>query len=222
MDQNPSVTTNEQTVATPESVAAKKKSFKRSLISMLAITVVAIIIFSAQTVAYFTDDNSTGKNVIQSGNLDIELIEMTEVGGSQVLYTNPVSVMPATSVSKIVSVHNAGTLPVYVRVSLETAIHQHNQEKNLPDYWQSLITCNINAEYWTYQNGYFYYNLPLEPGKSTAPLFDTVSFSPAMGNEFTNSEITLTVTSEATQSNGTGETATTATGWPTSAATTQE
>ena len=220
MDQNQSVTTNEQTVATPESVAAKKKSFKRSLISMLAITVVAIIIFSAQTVAYFTDDNSTGRNVIQSGNVDIELIEMTKVGDSQVLYTNPVSVMPATSVSKIVSVHNAGTLPVYVRISLETAINK--DENNLPDNWRSLITCNINEEYWTYQDGYFYYTLALEAGKSTAPLFDTVSFSPAMGNEFTNSEITLTVISEATQSNGNTDRATTATGWPASAAATQE
>lgn len=200
----------------------KKKAFARSLISIIAFTVVSIIIFSAQTVAYFSENRNSGANTIKSGNVDIDLIEMTETANGVVQYTNPVSVMPATSVSKIVSVYNAGTLPVYVRIKVVKTINK--DENSVPANWQDMIACNYNVDNeattdvkegaWTYYDGYYYYNLPLAAGQSTASLFDTVIFSPAMGNEFTNSQMTMAVICEATQASGNYAAPWQADGWP--------
>jgi hypothetical protein len=202
----------EQTSASQNLASNKKTALKRTLVSIIAFIVISVIIFSAQTVAYFSIDKSSDLNVIQSGNLEIELIEMKDENGTEVLYTDPVSVMPATSVSKIVSVRNTGSLPIYVRISVETLINK--EENSLPDQWRSLISCNYNTEYWTYSDGYFYYNFILEPQNVTSPLFDSVSFSPAMGNQFMNSEIKLTVTSQATQANYGATSPLNAAGWP--------
>ena len=204
----------EQTSASQKLASNKKTALKRTIVSIIAFIVISVIIFSAQTVAYFSIDKSSDLNVIQSGNLEIELIEMKNENGTEVLYTDPVSVMPATSVSKIVSVRNTGSLPIYVRISVETLINK--EENSLPDQWRSLISCNYNTEYWTYSDGYFYYNFILEPQNVTSPLFDSVSFSPAMGNQFMNSEIKLTVTSQATQANYGATSPFNAAGWPSS------
>lgn len=202
----------EQTSASQNLASNKKTALKRTIVSIIAFIVISVIIFSAQTVAYFSIDKSSDLNVIQSGNLQIELIEMKDENGTEVLYTDPVSVMPATSVSKIVSVRNTGSLPIYVRISVETLINK--EENSLPDHWRSLISCNFNTEYWTYSDGYFYYNFILEPQNVTSPLFDSVSFSPAMGNQFMNTEIKLTVTSQATQANYGATSPLNAAGWP--------
>ena len=200
----------------------KKKSFRNSMISIAALSFVTVAIFSAQTYAYFTENANSDDNRIVSGNLDIELIEMQNTQQGQVAYVNPVSIMPATSVSKIVSVQNSGSLPVYIRVKIEKSINK--SENEIPEGWENLITCNFKLDnvdtpetmegLWTYHDGYYYYNNALTPGSTTAPLFDTVHFSHEMGNEFTNSEIRFAVICQATQANGNSDSALTAWGWP--------
>ena len=200
----------------------KKKSLRNSLFSMVAFAFVTIIFFSAQTYAYFTDGVDNEQNKIASGELDIELIEMRQSGTGETAYVNPVEIMPATKVSKIVKVQNTGTLPVYIRIKIEKDINK--QDKDLPPDWESLITCDFNLDdtatanvkegLWTYQGGYYYYNEPLEAGKTSVPLFEHVFFSADMGNEFTNSEIFFTVRCEAAQVNGNADSAMEATGWP--------
>jgi hypothetical protein len=49
---------------------------------------------------------------------------------------------------------------------------------------------------------------------TTASLFDTIYFSPEMGNEFTNSQITFKVICQATQANGNAASPLDAWGWP--------
>ena len=194
---------------------AKDKIFKRSLVTTIAFILISIIFFSAQTFAYFTDSADNDENLIQAGKLGIELIEMKDVNGSEEVYTNPVHVVPTRTVSKIVTVKNSGNLPTYVRISLEIAI-DNEDERNLPENWRDLIVFDINTDFWTFRDGYYYYILPLEPGHATASLFTSVTFSPEMGNEFAKSEITLRVNAEATQVNGNGDDVFTAGGWPNS------
>ena len=202
-----------------ERMKAKRRLFTRSIISVIALIVITVILFSAQTVAYFSDKVKTNEVAITAGNLDIELFEMMESGNGQVVYQDPLRVMPATAVSKIVTVKNTGSLPVYVRIRIDKKIETANE---VPDDWKHLIECDFNTSDWTFKDGYYYYNEALASGEVTEPLFQTVLFSAKMGNEFTNSTIYLVVTSEATQANGTGDSALTAVGWPAPATTVQE
>ena len=200
----------------------KNKSLRNSVISTVAFAFITIVLFSAQTYAYFTSSVASENNEIVSGNLDIELIEMKNTGTGETAYVNPVQIMPATSVSKIVKVKNTGNLPVYIRIKIEKSINK--PESSLPANWEELFSCDFDLDdvstpdemegFWTYQDGYYYYNLPLEPGTATVPLFENVFFSAEMGNEFANSQIFFTVRCEATQSNGNADTAMEAVGWP--------
>jgi len=190
-----------------------KKSFKKSLASTVAFAVLTIVLFSAQTYAYFTSAVKDDNNKIESGILDVSLIEMTDPGTGETEYVNPVEIMPATSVSKIVKVKNSGDLPVFIRMKIDKSINK--PENTLPDNWEDLISCDINTDAWTYRNGYYYYNEALESGSVTIPLFKNVYFSADMGNEFTNSQILFTVRCEATQRNGNGVDPLEAKGWPT-------
>jgi predicted ribosomally synthesized peptide with SipW-like signal peptide len=204
---------------TDESIAAQscelkraKKSFKKSLASTVAFAVLTIVLFSAQTYAYFTSTVKNDNNKIASGILDVSLIEMTDPGTGEIEYVNPVEIMPATSVSKIVKVKNSGDLPVFIRMKIDKSINK--PENTLPADWEALISCDIDTDVWTYKDGYYYYNEALESGSVTIPLFKNVYFSADMGNEFTNSQILFTVRCEATQRNGNGEDPLAAQGWP--------
>lgn len=199
------------------SLKLKKKLFKRSFICLIALVIASAIHFSAWTVAYFGENVTAGYSTIKAGNVDILLIETMQGADGITAYMDPVSIMPATSVSKMVSVKNAGDLPIYIRIKLDMTIED---ESNKPDDWKDLIRCTYgesdacNSDWILKNDGYYYYKNALETGESAA-LFDTVHFSPAMGNQFTNQKFVLRVTSEATQANGNGTSAQTAAGWPT-------
>jgi alternate signal-mediated exported protein len=200
----------------------KKKKTKRALISTIIFECVTVLLFSAQTFAYFNQTINSDTNKIASGNLNVELIEMQSTQEGETVYMNPMEIMPATEVSKIVRVENAGDLPIYVRIKIEKTINK--DESTLPDNWEDLISCNFKLDnnlttdvkegLWTYHNGYYYYILPIEAGSTSVPLFDVVSFSAEMGNEFINSEMHLTITCQATQANGNADNVIDAVGWP--------
>lgn len=194
----------------------KKKTLLRSLVSGIAFIVVTVILFSAQSLAYFTDNTTSQKNRLSSGTVEINLIEMMDhENGGQVTYTDPSSIMPATSVSKIVTVKNSGTLPVYVRIKLDKVISNESElPESLRGTWKELVSCNFNTTEWTYKDGYYYYDEALISGETTAALFDKVAFAASMGNDFANKTISFSVISEATQANGNGTDVFTASGWP--------
>ena len=192
-----------------------KRSLRNSIIASVVFVLLTVVAFSAQTYAYFTDSESSAENKIQSGNLDIDTVEVK--GGENVVISAGESLefAPGSEVDKIVKIKNSGTLPVYVRVKIDVTIDK--EESSLPANWRELITFNIvlddpataNVEGpWILKDGYYYYRVPLEKALLSEALFTTVTFSPAMGNQFTNSEITVTLTCQATQSdfNGTGPT----------------
>lgn len=197
--------------------ARKRRRFMRSVITTAVLLLTTLAIFSAQTYAYFVDYAESERNRITAGTLDIELIEMQNTNASEIAYATPVNIAPGTEVSKIVTVKNAGSLPVYIRIKIEKTINKSEDE--IPSDWEELITCKLGeklipAGLWVYHDGYYYYNIDLAPSSTTAPLFDTVAFSKSMGNEFANSKIAFKVISQATQVNGNSDSPLTAWGWP--------
>ena len=200
----------------------KKKKTKRALIYTIIFEFVTVLLFAAQTFAYFSQTINGDTTKIASGSLNVEIIEMQNTQEGETVYMNPVEIMPATDVSKIVRVENAGDLPIYVRIKIEKTINK--DESTLPDNWEDLISCNFKLDnnfttdvkegLWTYHNGYYYYILPIEAGSTSVPLFDVVSFSAEMGNEFINSEMRLIITCQATQVSGNADNVIDAVGWP--------
>ena len=189
---------------------------KKLIICVIALIVTTVIIFSAQTVAYFSDglDDNVVMTLVGS-NLSGELIETTipTDGGDPIVGPTPVKIIPGVTVKKSVSVKNTGELAMYLRVTVdkEFGLSKENEGKTVDP---ALVGLELNDEYWELKDGFYYYKLPLSKGASTEPLFTTVSFSPEMDNTYTNSTITLRIMAYATQVENNGATVFDAQGWP--------
>ena len=120
--------------------------------------------------------------------------------------------MPGTKVTKIVEVKNTGTGAAFLRLYVEKNVYGADQKPMKSDP----VSLNFNDTDWTYSEseGYYYYNRPLEPGKTTEPLFTTVTFDPLMGNEYQNASAHVKVIAYAVQSANNGDSPQAAKGWP--------
>lgn len=184
----------------------RNKSFKNSVIASIAFALISVVLFSAQTYAYFTDSETSENNTIKAGNLKMEIIPAGEMGA-----LTTAAFMPGTEVDRSVSIKNTGSLPAYIRVKIDISITSDN---SVPANWKDYVDFNI-TDLWDYKDGYYYYKVKVESGLITEkPVFDKITFSTDMDNSFTNSEIKITVTSEAIQSTFTGDSPLTAP-WPT-------
>ena len=198
------------------------KKFRNSIIASFLFFVIAIAIFSAQTYAYFWDTRMSSSNTIIPGNVDIEILEVNESNEPQNAVLSPISYMPGSKIEKSVKVKNTGSLSVYVRIKIEKKVL--NEENNLPDGWEELITCDFNLDDdstpdiienpWIYRDGYYYYHIEVDPQSITASLFDAVLFSETMGNEFANQKIEFKIICQTVQANGNSDNPLDATGWP--------
>ena len=170
------------------------------------------------TLAYFTAEERA-HNVITSGGVDIELLEWADLQ-HQDEWTDIEGVMPGTSVTKAVEVANTGASPAWVRVKVTKAIEMAD-EGDAPDL--DLIQMDFDEESWTLRDGWWYYTQPLPAEKADDPnahvtpyLFTKVTFAGAgMGNPYQNAKITIDVQAEAVQVANNGDSALTASGWPT-------
>ena len=184
---------------------------KRKLLAAAA-AAICLSIAAYGTVSYFTAED-TAINVITAGNIEIELLETTipEGGGEPVPFEDVIGVMPGTEVSKIVEVKNVGDKTAYVRIQLEKALTLAEGYEGEIDL--SLISFNIDTESWTEKDGYYYYNLPLEAGETTKPLFTVVTFSNEMSDIYQNSKAEITVNVDAVQADNNGNSVSEAVGW---------
>lgn len=173
-----------------------------------AVLAICLSMLIYTTIAYFNTAD-TARNVITTGNIDIELQETTADGKE---FTNVVNVMPGQEVSKIVRIYNKGANDAYVRISLNQFIELASGEIQ-PDT-SDLIFLDIDTQNWTAKDGFYYYDKPLAPGETTEPLFKTVTFAAGMGNEYQGSEATIEVTAQATQVKNNGGSVFDAAGWP--------
>lgn len=193
----------------------KKKTLEKSLLSALVFLVVTVVLFTAQTYAYFVDSTTSSTNQVITGHLDVELISIRDDDGGEHDYSAiPTKIMPGSSVKQgDVVVKNAGSYPVYVRIRVETHVLQSDNEISAD--LNGLIYCNFMADgSWVYNDGYYYYTEALAPSEKTTALFDTVIFSPNMGNEFKNSKLQFKVICQSVQSNENSDDPLTAWGWP--------
>ena len=185
----------------------KSRSYRTSVIATLLFTLLIFVVFSAQTYAYFTDSAQSFNNSIQSGNLDVSIIPAGQSGD-----VTSYSFAPGTVIEKKVKIDNAGSLPMYVRAKIDITIDKagltDDEKAALVTRILSehLISFNINAENldWILSGGYYYYKAALAADAEPVLLYSKVIFSPDMGNEYTNAKITITVNTEAVQSDFNG------------------
>ena len=160
------------------------------------------------TLAYFTA-NGTARNVITAGNIKIDLIE-TDAEGNP--FENVSGVTPGAEVDKVVTVKNTGDNPCYVRISVDKEIQLAEGKSGEVDL--SLIDIDFDTENWTLQDGFYYYNVVLEPNETTEPLFTTVTFNTDMDNLYAGCSANVMVCAQAVQCANNGGSVFEANGWP--------
>ena len=186
---------------------------KKRKILVCAVIISCLSLSAYGTIAYFTAD-AVASNVITSGNIKIDLKEtaIPEEGGSPVPFENRIGVMPGTAVSKIVQVENIGSQSAYIRVGVDKEIFLAEENTEEPDL--SLVSWDVNSDFWEEKDGFYYYKEVLETGQTSEPLFTEVVFDASMGNMYQNSKAEITVTAQATQVAHNGNNALEAQGWP--------
>lgn len=180
-------------------------------VCVIALLVICLAIAAYGTSAYFTHEQ-TATNVITSGSIKVELQEWSDTGSGLVPFEAVEGVMPDTEISKIVLVKNIGGQAAWIRVSLDKAINLAEGVNGEVDL--SLISYDLNTDFWTEKDGFYYYNATLQPNEVTEPLFTKVIFSATMSNMYQNSKAVIDVTAQATQVANNGTCALDAAGWP--------
>lgn len=185
---------------------------KRKLIILSALAIF-VSICAAGTLAFFTAETTT-HNVITTGGVKIELNEWADSDRTKE-FENLTGVMPGRTATKIVEVKNTGNSTAWVRVKIDKkiALEEGAVGEVDPDV---VVLDGLNNDNWTYntEDGYYYYNSPLDAGETTAPIFTGVKFDPQMDNRYQGATVTVDVTAYAVQYANNGETVDKATGWP--------
>lgn len=190
---------------------------KKKLLLTAAIAICFAIVASG-TVAYFASED-TAHNIITTGGVSIEVVEkMQDANGTFVDFPDEgiKGVVPGADVSKIVSVENIGESEAWIRVQVEAAIKAEDGSALPLELEDSAPVMTYTAgDRWTLSaDGYYYYDKPVAAGKSTDILFDTVSFSAQMGNEYQNCTANIVISAQAVQTANNGNTVQEAQGWP--------
>lgn len=189
----------------------KKKIF------LIAVALICISILGYGSLAYFTTEG-TARNVITTDGLDISIEEWQQTPGGLVPYPQdkPIVVMPATSVSKIVTVKNHQAQS-FIRAKLDVTVkNADGQVMEISEaQMKKIITLNLNPQDWTEKDGWWYYGTAVNTGDVTQPLMTGVEFDgPNMTNEYQNCTVEITVTAQAVQTAHNGANALEAQGWP--------
>lgn len=174
-----------------------------------AVLVIAISSLAGGTLAYFTAD-STAHNVITSGNVKITLQEWANDDKTEP-FKDITGIMPGMEVTKIAEVKNTGDNTAWVRVKIEKSFDFDGADPNL-------IGVSINEDYWTLQDGWYYYTEKLAPEEVTKPIFTAVTFDETMGNAYQDKQATVDVYAQAVQTANNGDSWDKALGWPTETA----
>ena len=183
---------------------------KKTLILLTALVVLCLLM--AGTLAYFTQEE-IAHNVITSGAIDIELIEKAIKDGKEVDFEDVEGIMPGMDISKIVKIENTGDSDAFVRIKLGYKVVLADGTEVEPD--ESLVKIDFDDANWTWTDGnIWYYNKPLKSGETTPPLFTTVAFSTAIGNDYQGAKFTIDVSAQAVQAANNGTDPAAAAGWP--------
>ena len=181
-----------------------------------ALVILCLSIISGGTLAYFTASD-TARNVITSGAVEINVVEQQLVNGTLQPYPNqPIPVMPATTVSKIVSVRSTEQA-AWVRMNYTLTVYDADGiAMEIPaDELAEVIVIAPDATNWTQKDGWWYCSTAVASGETTEPLFEEVVFSgPYMDNKYQNCKVVIDVNAQAVQKANNGDTVWEALGWP--------
>lgn len=180
-------------------------------LSVVAILAIFLAILAAGTWAYFTASEQV-HNVITTGSVDITLHEWADEDKTEP-FEDLTGIMPGRQVTKIPEVENSGENPVFVRVKLTKAIIKAEGAVE-GETELDKVHLDINTTDWAEQDGFYYYKKVLQPGKTTEPLFTTVTFDTEMGNQYQGSTVTVDIEAQAVQFANNGTDPLTAKGWP--------
>lgn len=139
---------------------------KKKIIWIAAALALVAVLSAGVTLAAFSASKET-LNVVTFGNVHIDLIDE---------YTRPEKgVMPGQTVDKVVSAKNTGSNTAYVRLKLTKSWWEADTPRE--DLDPAYITLNFsNADKWVEgEDGYYYYQLPLEPGQTAENLMESFS-----------------------------------------------
>lgn len=185
----------------------------------LAVIAMSLSMVAYGSLAYFTAGD-TAHNVITSGAVAIEVVEWTLDGDEPIPYPDePIKVMPATTVSKIVTVENKDA-EAFIRAEIEMVVKNAAGEVMELDEetLDSLIMIEPNSEYWLTKDiddGWYYYKEAIGTDVTTEPLFSEVVFAGKdMGNEYQNCTVEIDVNAQAVQADNNGDDVLKAAGWP--------
>ena len=187
----------------------------------LVVALVLLLAFGAVygTVAYFTTQG-TATNVITAGNLSAEIHEYADLEMTKP-FVDLTGVMPGDAAIKVVTVENTGNSDAWVRLSvskdyeLAPARAAVRGADEVASREIELVHMDINSEYWTEQDGFYYYNEILEPGQTSEPLFTSITLDVTLGNVWQGAKFFIDVHMDAVQVANNGATALEAAGWPT-------
>lgn len=162
--------------------------------TIAAVLVPVVALLAVGTWAYFSAAGRAD-NVITMGSVKLALHD--EDGTGQPFTT--VSAVPGSVVDKVVYVENVGSGAFYTRVKITPEVVAANGEL-VPLTDRSLLTLDLNDTDWIPgADGYYYYNGTVDPKAATSKLFNHVTFSTDMGNEYQNTTVHIYVTAEAVQ-----------------------
>ena len=188
---------------------------KKKILYIAAI-VICLSLITGGTYAYFTTSD-TARNVITSGGIEVKVVEQQLVNGTLQPYpSQPIPVMPATTVSKIVSVQSTEQA-AWVRMNYTLTVYDADGKKmEIPaDELAEVIVIDPDATNWTLKDGWWYYNTAVKGGETTKPLFEEVEISgPHMDNKYQLCTVVIDVTAQAVQQANNGATVWEALGWP--------
>ena len=149
---------------------------RRNAVLTAALALLAALV-AFGTVAHFSGEAHV-TNVITTGGVSIELIDLLD--GKPAENKDGIStaalegVMPGMDVSKVVSVKNDGAQPVWVRIDLKKTIDLADGVTGVNPNPELLII-QYDTENWTAKDGYYFYNVALQPGEKTTELFQEVT-----------------------------------------------
>ena len=136
---------------------------KKKILALCLILALAVTAIGGATLAYFTDTDDA-KNEFTVGNVDIDLTEPNwdkEGGGED----EGEEVYPGEALAKDPTVENIGENPCFVRVSVSNLDQFGN--KGMITLRHGNYEEGYDTDYWTYYNGYYYYNKPIKAADDT-------------------------------------------------------
>lgn len=188
---------------------------KRKLL-ILSVLVICVATLAAGTLAFFTSDEAA-HNVITTGKVAVTLNEYADKAQTKP-FADQTGVMPGKTIEKYVVISgNPGSASAWVRVRFDITIRLDETNPKVPSGFTpdtTLVTLATGKDWTKGADGWYYYAKPLAAGEKTAPALETVTFAPAMGNEYQNAAATVAVQAQAVQTANNGKTAAEAQGWP--------